>query len=77
MYERNLVIKLLSVFLISQSCAIVNCLMEMDIASRKASYVESQVGSYVVFNCALEFPHETEIPYILQWNKDVSSRSNQ
>lgn len=74
MYEHNfLIIKLLGVCIILKSCAIVDCLIEMDIASKKASYMESQVGSYVVFNCALEFPHETEIPYILHWNKDVSN----
>lgn len=25
-----------------------------------------------MFNCDLDFPHETPIPYILQWNRDVS-----
>lgn len=71
MYKWDAVFKLLSVFLVLESCT-VECLMEVEIANKKATYLEGQVGSYVVFNCALEFPHETEIPYVLHWNKDVS-----
>ncbi|GAB0089249.1 Protein borderless [Sergentomyia squamirostris] len=33
-------------------------------------YLESEVGSYVVFNCRIDFPLDTPIPYILHWNKD-------
>ncbi|KAL2732605.1 protein borderless isoform X2 [Vespula maculifrons] len=36
------------------------------------NYLTAAVGEYVVFNCDLDFPHETPIPYILQWNRDVS-----
>ncbi|XP_035721778.1 protein borderless-like isoform X1 [Vespa mandarinia] len=34
------------------------------------NYLTAGVGEYVVFNCDLDFPHETPIPYILQWNRD-------
>lgn len=74
MYEQRLLLRLLSVaVIVLKTCAPAEGLMEMDIASKKASYLEAEVGSYVIFNCALEFPHETEIPYVLHWNKDVSS----
>lgn len=73
MFEQSLLLKLLSVVVVLKTCAPAEGLMEMDIASKKASYLEAEVGSYVIFNCALEFPHETEIPYVLHWNKDVSS----
>lgn len=38
---------------------------------KKPIYLEAKVGSYVVFNCPLEYPQEIAIPYILHWNKDV------
>ena len=34
------------------------------------NYLNAGVGEYEVFNCDLDFPHETPIPYILQWNRD-------
>ncbi|XP_015173547.1 PREDICTED: protein turtle isoform X2 [Polistes dominula] len=37
------------------------------------NYLTAAVGEYVVFNCDLDFPHETPIPYILQWNRDGHS----
>lgn len=37
---------------------------------REPNYLNAGVGEYVVFNCDLDFPHETPIPYILQWNRD-------
>lgn len=37
------------------------------------NYLNAGVGEYEVFNCDLDFPHETPIPYILQWNRDVSA----
>lgn len=67
------IFKVWTILLVLELSANVYGLFEVEIASKKASYLEAQVGSYVVFNCALEFPHETEIPYVLQWNKDVSS----
>ena len=40
--------------------------------NKNATYLEAKVGSYVVFNCPLEFPQDNPIPYVLHWNKDVS-----
>lgn len=39
---------------------------------KEPNYLNAGVGEYAVFNCDLDFPHETPIPYILQWNRDVS-----
>lgn len=39
---------------------------------KEPNYLSAGVGEYAVFNCDLDFPHETPIPYILQWNRDVS-----
>lgn len=39
---------------------------------REPNYLTAGVGEHAVFNCDLDFPHETPIPYILQWNRDVS-----
>lgn len=36
----------------------------------EALYLTAAVGESVVFNCALEFPHNVPIPYILQYSKD-------
>lgn len=30
------------------------------------------VGSFVVFNCKIQFPLESPMPYILHWFKEVS-----
>ncbi|XP_055713087.1 protein borderless [Phlebotomus papatasi] len=40
------------------------------ILHRPPIYLESEVGSYVVFNCRLDFPLDTPIPYVLHWYKD-------
>ncbi|XP_076174776.1 borderless isoform X2 [Ptiloglossa arizonensis] len=37
---------------------------------KEPNYLSAGVGEYAVFNCDLDFPHETPIPYILQWNRD-------
>lgn len=34
--------------------------------------LSAAVGDSVVFNCPLDFPQDIEIPYILNWKKDVS-----
>lgn len=39
---------------------------------KEPNYLNAGVGEYAVFNCDLDFPHETPIPYMLQWNRDVS-----
>uniref|UniRef100_A0A8D8WF01 Protein turtle n=1 Tax=Cacopsylla melanoneura TaxID=428564 RepID=A0A8D8WF01_9HEMI len=36
----------------------------------EALYLTAGVGESVVFDCALEFPHNVPIPYILQYSKD-------
>lgn len=35
----------------------------------------ARVGSFIVFDCDLEFPsgNDSPIPYILNWRKDVST----
>lgn len=38
-------------------------------------YLSAGVGEYAVFNCDLDFPHETPIPYVLQWNRHVSIKT--
>ncbi|XP_055593072.1 protein borderless isoform X2 [Uranotaenia lowii] len=37
---------------------------------RPPVYLEAKVGSYVVFNCPVDFPKNDPIPYVLHWNKD-------
>ncbi|XP_055376358.1 protein borderless [Condylostylus longicornis] len=34
------------------------------------SNLEAKVGSYVVFNCQIDFPYEYDIPYAVYWSKD-------
>lgn len=34
--------------------------------------LHASVGGYAVMNCHLDFPFGNEIPYHLQWDKDVS-----
>ena len=50
----------------------VHCIARHDDRIRKPLYLEGRVGSHVVFNCPIEFPQETPIPYVLHWNKDVN-----
>lgn len=38
-----------------------------------AEHLSASVGGYAVFNCHLDFPFGNEIPYHLQWDKDVST----
>lgn len=38
--------------------------------SNQPTYFSAKVGSYVVFNCAVEFPQDVAIPYVLHWSKD-------
>lgn len=37
--------------------------------------LHASVGGYAVMNCHLDFPFGNEIPYHLQWDKDVSEIS--
>jgi hypothetical protein len=39
----------------------------------KPTYAEAQVGSYVVFDCPINFPQDIPTTYILRWFKDVSN----
>lgn len=59
-----------AVFLLHLVC-VIQCL-DIDLLNKQATYEDAKVGSYVVFNCPLDFPQDIEIPYRLQWNKDVS-----
>lgn len=34
--------------------------------------LNATVGGYAVMNCHLDFPFGNEIPYQLEWDKDVS-----
>lgn len=38
----------------------------------EAEQLRASVGGYAVMNCHLDFPFGNEIPYHLQWDKDVS-----
>lgn len=58
--------KLLVVFLCYEVCI---CSLIPD-EEQEPIYLTTGVGEYMVFNCDLDFPHETPIPYILQWNHD-------
>lgn len=43
---------------------------------RKPVYLDGLVGSFVVFNCKIQFPLDTPVPYTLHWYKDVSIEWN-
>lgn len=58
--------KLLAVLLCYEVCS-QSLMLEED---KEPNYLTAGVGEYAVFNCDLDFPHETPIPYILQWNRD-------
>ncbi|XP_020281495.1 protein borderless isoform X2 [Pseudomyrmex gracilis] len=60
---------LLAVFLCYEACSYSLILEE----EKEPNYLNAGVGEYAVFNCDLDFPHETPIPYILQWNRDGRS----
>lgn len=38
----------------------------------EAEQLRASVGGFAVMNCHLDFPFGNEIPYHLQWDKDVS-----
>lgn len=40
---------------------------------RKPHYLTAAVGESVVLNCEVDFPHDVAVPYILRWNKEVST----
>lgn len=48
-----------------------NSFFDADILGNRPTYLEGKVGSYVVFNCPIDYPQDIEIPFILHWNKDV------
>ncbi|XP_063709188.1 protein borderless [Culicoides brevitarsis] len=37
---------------------------------QRAAYLEGRVGEHVIFNCHIDFPQDTPIPYVLHWLKD-------
>ncbi|EDW77650.2 uncharacterized protein Dwil_GK24612 [Drosophila willistoni] len=37
---------------------------------RRQTQLEAKVGSHVVFNCYIDFPFDSPIPYIVHWSKD-------
>lgn len=41
----------------------------------EAERLRASVGGFAVMNCHLDFPFGNEIPFHLQWDKDVSRRS--
>lgn len=41
----------------------------------EAEELRASVGGFAVMNCHLDFPFGNEIPYHLQWDKDVSFNS--
>lgn len=64
--SRNFLQLLLSLLLFCQAFSY-GLISEED---KERNYLTAGVGEYIVFNCDLDFPHETPIPYILQWNHD-------
>lgn len=61
---------LLLVLLMNTSC--VACARD----HRKQTNLEAKVGSHVVFNCYIDFPYDSPIPYVVHWSKDVSQVLN-
>ncbi|XP_024870972.1 protein borderless isoform X1 [Temnothorax curvispinosus] len=61
--------KLLAVVLCYEACSY-SLMLDED---KEPNYLTAGVGEYAVFNCDLDFPHETPIPYLLQWNRDSRS----
>lgn len=62
----------------SIACALLAFLMGLSCASgardhRRQTNLEAKVGSHVVFNCYIDFPYDSPIPYLVHWSKDVSS----
>lgn len=40
-----------------------------------AVHITALLGESVVFNCGVDFPGDTPVPYVLQWEKKVSPHS--
>lgn len=38
----------------------------------RPTYLTAAVGEHAVLNCDLNFPQGIRIPYVLNWNKEVS-----
>ena len=66
MFSAAWIHQLLAIFLCYQASSYSLILEE----EKEPNYLNAGVGEYAVFNCDLDFPHETPIPYILQWNRD-------
>lgn len=47
---------------------LVNCYYHEE---RKPIYLSASVGDYVILNCDVDFPQTIEIPYMLNWKKEV------
>lgn len=71
MYKTQKVIQFLTIISFIK-IYVVECFVDLDSLSKRATYLDAKVGSYAVFNCPLDFPHDIEISYILHWKKDVS-----
>uniref|UniRef100_T1PJJ1 Fibronectin type III n=1 Tax=Musca domestica TaxID=7370 RepID=T1PJJ1_MUSDO len=56
------------VLLMSVSCVAVCTGARHD--RQKTTHLEAKVGSYVVFNCYIDFPYDLPIPYVVHWSKD-------
>ncbi|KAH8260381.1 hypothetical protein KR026_010586, partial [Drosophila bipectinata] len=59
----------------SIACAFLAFLMGLSSACgardhRRQTNLEAKVGSYVVFNCYIDFPYDSPIPYLVHWSKD-------
>lgn len=50
----------------------ISVLCYYDEDEKKPNVLVAEVGSSVIFDCELEFPQNVPIPYLLNWNKEVS-----
>lgn len=66
----QLLLLIQSFLLILLNTSGVSSLME---ERKKPVFLEGRVGSYIVFNCPIEFPQDIPIPYILHWFRGVSN----
>lgn len=67
-----------TLWLAAAAAALLALLMGASCASgardhRRQTNLEAKVGSHVVFNCYIDFPFDSPIPYLVHWSKDVSS----
>lgn len=60
----------LSLLFLSFTTITINCYYYEE--ESRPTYLTAAVGDHVVFNCDLDFPQGIRIPYILNWNKEVS-----